>query len=137
MQIGFRKLEAYLGYTLTDARKKYDPAQPFLELSARNKFVSVFSYKALKDLTVGVEAAYTGKQYLDNNRQAPGFPIIGAMIRLDAGRLTFILNGENLLDYRQTKKERIYDLPLNSPSFKQLWAPIDGTVVNLSLRIQL
>jgi outer membrane receptor for ferrienterochelin and colicin len=137
MQIGFRKLEAYLGYTLTDARKKYDPAQPFLELSARNKFVSVFSYKALKDLTVGVEAAYTGKQYLDNNRQAPGFPIIGAMIRLDAGRLTFILNGENLLDYRQTKKERIYGLPLTSPSFKQLWAPIDGTVVNLSLRIQL
>lgn len=137
VQIGYQKLEAYLGYTLTDARKKYDVAQPFLELIAKNKFASVVSYRFLRDLTAGVEAAYTGRQYLDNGNRSPGYPLIAAMIRFDAGRLTFVLNGENLLDYRQTRKEFIYNLPIINPTFKQLWAPIDGRVINLSLKIQL
>ncbi len=137
IQIGYRDFEAYLGYTLTDARKKYEPLQPYLELSARNKFASVISYRFLKDLVAGVEAAYTGKQYLDNGKQSPAYPFIAAMIRFDAGRLTFVLNGENLLDYRQTKKEYIYNLPIINPTFKQLWAPIDGRVINLSLKIRL
>lgn len=137
VQIGFRKLEASLGYTFIDARKQYRPAQPYIELSARNRLTGIISYKALKDLVVGAEAVYTGKKYLDNGEQSPGFPLVTGRIQLDAGRLTFVLNAINLLDYRQTKEERIYSLPITNPTFKQLWAPIDGRVINLSLRLQL
>jgi outer membrane receptor for ferrienterochelin and colicin len=44
IQIAYKGLDAYLGYTLTDTRKKYDAVQPFLELSVKNKFASVISY---------------------------------------------------------------------------------------------
>jgi hypothetical protein len=58
------------------------------------------------------------------------------MMRYDLGKLSFVLNCENLLDYRQTKKENIISGPITNPVFAQLWAPIDGRAINLSMRIQ-
>ena len=137
VQIGYAGLEAYLGYTLTDARKKYDPVHPYLDLSARTKFASVISYEFSKSLRACMEASYTGKQYLENGSQTPAFPIVAGMVRYDVGRCSFVLNCENFFDYRQTKKESIFILPITNPTFKQLWAPIDGRIVNLSLKVKL
>ncbi|HEY6063777.1 MAG TPA: TonB-dependent receptor, partial [Chitinophagaceae bacterium] len=137
LQVSFAGLEAYLGYTLTDARKKYDPVHPYLDLSARNKFASVISYEFSKRFRVCVEASYTGSQYLEDGSQTPSFPIIAGMMRYDVGRFSFVLNCENFFDYRQTKKEPIVIPPIINPAFKQLWAPIDGRVANLSMRITL
>ncbi|MEO6612674.1 MAG: TonB-dependent receptor [Chitinophagaceae bacterium] len=137
VQVTYGDLEAYLGYTLTDARKKYDPTHPYLELSARNKLATVISYEFFKNFRAALEAAYTGSQYLEDGNKSPSFPFIAGMIRYDVGRCSFVLNGENLLDYRQTRKENILILPTTNPTFKQLWAPIDGRVINLSLKIRL
>lgn len=137
IQVSFAGLEAYLGYTLTDARKKYDATQPYLELSARNKFASVISYEFSKHFRACIEAAYTGKQYLENGSQSPSFPFIAGMMQWNTGRFSFVLNCENINDYRQTKKESILIPPVINPRFKQLWAPIDGRVANLSVRIKL
>jgi len=137
IQIAYKGLEAYLGYTLTNTRKNYDPVQPFLELSARNKFASVISYEFSRRFRACIEAAYTGTQWLDNGTQTPSFPFVAGMVRYDIGRFSFVLNCENLLDYRQTKKESIVIPPLTNPRFKQIWAPIDGRVVNLSMKINL
>jgi outer membrane receptor for ferrienterochelin and colicin len=137
IQLSYAGLEAYLGYTLTDARKKYDLVYPYLDLSARNKFASVISYEFSKRFRACIEAAFTGKQYLEDGSQTPAFPFIAGMIRYDIKTFSFVLNCENLFDYRQTKKESIILPPVTNPSFKQLWAPIDGRVVNLSVRIKL
>lgn len=137
LQISVAGLEAYLGYTLTDARKKYDPVHLYLDLSARDKFASVISYEFSKRFRACIEASYTGKQYLEDGSQTPSFPIVAGMMRYDVGRFSFVLNCENIFDYRQTKKEAIVIPPYLNPSFKQLWAPIDGRVANLSMKIKL
>jgi outer membrane receptor for ferrienterochelin and colicins len=137
LQFSYAGLEAYLGYTLTDARKKYDPVHPYLDLSARDKFAGVISYKLSKRFRACIEATYIGKQYLEDGSQTPSFPIVAGMIRYDAGKVSFVLNCENYFDYRQTKKEATVIPPYLNPSFKQLWAPIDGKVANLSMKIKL
>ncbi|MBK7561092.1 MAG: TonB-dependent receptor [Chitinophagaceae bacterium] len=137
LMVSYAGLEAYLGYTLTDTRKKYDPVHPYLDLSARDKFASVISYEFSKNVRACIEAAYTGKQYLENGSQSLSYPFVAGMIRYDVGRCSFVLNCENFFDYRQTKKESILILPRTNPTFKQLWAPIDGRVVNLSLKVRL
>lgn len=137
LQLSFAGLEAYLGYTLTDARKKYDPVHPYLDLSARDKFASVISYEFSKRFRACIEASYVGKQYLEDGSQTPSFPIVAGMMRYDVGRFSFVLNCENFFDYRQTKKDIIVIPPYTNPSFKQLWAPIDGRVANLSIKIKL
>jgi len=136
VQIQYDRLEIYLGYVYTIAKKMYDRVQPFLSLSARNKFASVLAYEFSPKFRAGIEAAFTGKQYLDDGRQTPAYPFVAAMMRYDLGKLSFVLNCENLLDYRQTKKENIISGPITNPVFAQLWAPIDGRAINLSMRIQ-
>jgi hypothetical protein len=56
-------------------------------------------------------------------------------IRYDIKKLSLVLNCENFFDYRQTRKENIVYGNISNPSFKQLWAPVDGRVINLSARI--
>ena len=48
-----------------------------------------------------------------------------------------LFNGENLLDYRQSKVEALYTGNIAQPIFKSLWAPIDGRVLNLSVKWRL
>lgn len=59
------------------------------------------------------------------------------VIQYNAGKVTFVLNGENPLDFRQKKYGRIYDGTINNPLFHKLWAPIDGRVINLSIKWKL
>lgn len=137
IQATHNELEIYLGYTYTLAEKKYDPVQRYLSLSARNKFATVLAYEFSDRFRAGIEAALTGKQYLDDGSRTPAYLFLAAMMRYDIGKFAFVLNCENLFDYRQTRKESILLPPVSNPRFKQLWAPLDGRVVNLSVRLSL
>jgi len=63
--------------------------------------------------------------------------LLAAMIQYNVGKLTFVLNGENLGDVRQSKYEKIVDGAVANPTYRALWAPIDGRVVNFSVRLSL
>ncbi|MGC4101091.1 TonB-dependent receptor [Ferruginibacter sp.] len=129
------ELELYFGYTYTDARQKYDATHPHVSLSAKNKFATVIAYEFSEHFRAGVEASYTGKQYLDDGSTTQGYLFAAAMMRYDIKNVALVLNCENLFDYRQTRKESIVSGSPVNPVFKQLWAPIDGRVINLSARI--
>jgi len=51
--------------------------------------------------------------------------------------LSVIINFENIFDVRQTRFEEVVIPPYNNPTFKDLWAPLDGVVANIALKIQL
>jgi outer membrane receptor for ferrienterochelin and colicins len=129
------ELEIYFGYTYTVARQLYDATHPNVSLSARNKFATVIAYEFSPHFRAGVEASYTGKQYLDDGSKTPGYLFAAAMVRCDIKKVALVLNCENIFDYRQTRKESIVYGSVSNPSFKQIWAPIDGRVINLSARI--
>jgi outer membrane receptor for ferrienterochelin and colicins len=128
-------LEIYLGYIFTDAQKKYDAVHPHVSLSAKNKFASVLAYEFTDNFRASIEAAYTGKQYLDDNSTTSPYLFVAGMLRYDIKKISLVLNCENLFDYRQTRKEGIVYGSTTNPLFKQIWAPIDGRVINLSARI--
>ena len=128
-------LEMYLGYTYTIAKQLYNPLQPFVPLSAKSKFATVISNAFSSWFRVCIEASYTGKQYLDNGTKTPGYLVAAGMIRYDIKNISLVLNCENIFDYRQTRKESIVYGSATNPSFKQIWAPVDGRVVNFSARI--
>jgi outer membrane receptor for ferrienterochelin and colicin len=137
VQLQHSELEIYLGYTYTVAKKLYDEQHPYLSLSARNKFASELAYEFSESFRAGIEAAFTGRQYLDNGKRTPAYLFMAAMVRYDLHQVSFVLNCENLLDYRQTRKESIVSGGPENPRFSQLWAPIDGRIINLSVRVTL
>ena len=128
-------LAMYLGYTYTNAKQVYNITMPFVPLSAKSKFAAVISNEFSSRFRACIEASYTGKQYLDDGSQTPGYFIAAAMVRYDIKKLSLVLNCENLFDYRQTRKENIVYGNISNPLFKQIWAPVDGRVVNLSAKI--
>ncbi len=128
-------LEIYLGYTYTIAKQFYNTVQPNVPLSAKSKFAAVISNEFSPRFRACIEASYTGKQYLDNGTRTSGYFISAAMIRYDIKKLSLVLNCENIFDYRQTRKESIVFGSPTNPSFKQIWASVDGRVINLSAKI--
>jgi iron complex outermembrane receptor protein/outer membrane receptor for ferrienterochelin and colicins len=130
-------LELYLGYVYTNAKRKYNPAQPNLPLIARNKLATVIAYEFSKKFRAGVEAAYTGKQFLDNGKTTTPYVFAAVMMRYNIGNTSIVLNCENLFNYRQNKNNQVVFPPLNNPSFPEIWAPLDGRVVNMSVFFKL
>ena len=125
--------ELYLGYVFTDARRAYETANQRLPLAARHKFAAMGLVEFSDHFSAGFEASYIGQQYLSDGRLTPGYPLFAALLRYHTGPWTLALNGENVLDYRQTRRESVVSGPPSSPIFRELWAPVEGRVINLSL----
>jgi outer membrane receptor for ferrienterochelin and colicin len=128
--------ELYLGYVFTYARRRYDVLHPNVELAARHKLAAVATQEFSEHFALGIEASYTGQQYLSDGRRTPGYPILAGLARYQLGPLTLVLNGENLFDYRQTRREAVVLGSRLNPDFPQLWAPVEGRVLNLSATVK-
>jgi iron complex outermembrane receptor protein/outer membrane receptor for ferrienterochelin and colicins len=136
VKLTVKTIELYLGYTYTDARRTYLPDNDFMPLTPRDRM----AFTAVKEWEgkwrIGLEGSYFGGQYRDADSKTPGYFFAAMMVERKVGKkFSITLNGENLLDYRQTNHEQIYTGSIIAPSFKPLWAPIDGRVINLAVRI--
>jgi iron complex outermembrane receptor protein/outer membrane receptor for ferrienterochelin and colicins len=136
VKLTVKTIELYLGYTYTDARRTYLPENDFMPLTPRDRM----AFTAVKEWEgkwrIGLEGSYFGGQYRDADSKTPGYFFAAMMVERKIGKkFSITLNGENLLDYRQTNHEQIYTGSISAPSFKPLWAPIDGRVINLAVRI--
>jgi iron complex outermembrane receptor protein len=91
---------------------------------------------------VGLEVYYTGAQQLDDNPyrvSSKPYVHIGLMAERRLGPVRAFVNAENLLDVRQTRYHPLV-LPSVGPGGRwttDVWAPLDGRVANLGVRIDL
>jgi iron complex outermembrane receptor protein/outer membrane receptor for ferrienterochelin and colicins len=128
--------EIYAGYVYTDASRLYNAAHPNLPLIAKHKFATVFAYEFSDAFRAGIESSFTGKQYLDNGSSTNSYLFSAIMLRYNVGKAAFVLNCENLFDVRQNKNGSIVIPPLTNPSFPEIYAPLDGRVINLSMHLK-
>lgn len=131
--------ELYAGYTFTIAERKYLSQNGFVPLTPRHRaaFTLVRDFESA-GWRAGLEGSYNGPQFRFDATRTPAYLFLAAMIEKRFGkRWSLVLNGENLLDYRQSKKERLYTGTTADPQFQPLWAPIDGRVINLSLKFRV
>lgn len=131
--------ELYAGYTFTIAERTYLLQNQFMPLTPKHRiaFTLVRDFEKV-GVRLGLEGSYTGSQYRFDNTKTPGYMFVAAMIEKKFGdHISVVLNGENLLNYRQSNVESLYTGTISNPVFKPLWAPIDGRILNLSLKFQL
>ncbi len=130
--------ELYLGYTFTIAKYKFLNGNQFIPLTPKNRAAMTVVKDFNGGWKFGVEASYNGSQYRLDYNKTPDYLFAAAMISKDLGEhFTVVLNCENLFDYRQSRKERLYTGSTLNPSFNPLWGPIDGRVFNLSVKWKL
>lgn len=137
IQWNVNEWEIYAGYTFTIAERKYLQQNQFVPLTPKNRFATVIAKEVSDKIRVGIEGSFTGSQYRYDATKTPGYLFVATMVGYNVNsHLSLILNCENLLDYRQSKHEALYEGSTLDPQFKPLWAPIDGRVINLSLRLK-
>ncbi len=137
VQAKINSWEIYLGYTYTDAVRTYLPFKKFVPITPRNRAATTLLYEREGKWRVGLEASYNGYQYREDYSKTPSFLFMAAMAEKKFGpKWSLVLNCENLLDERQSRHEALYSGSIADPSFKTLWGPIDGRIVNLCLRFQ-
>lgn len=137
VQLHIPDWEFYAGYTYTDAERTYLPAEKFVPVTPRHRAAATVVYE-MEGFRAGLEASYNGSQYrYEDHSRTPGYLFMAAMMQKKFGlKWSLVVNCENLFDERQSKYESLFTgSPLN-PSFKALWAPIDGRIINFCLRFE-
>lgn len=136
-RIKYGDIELYLGYVYTHVVKLYDIKYPLLVVTPKHNISTTFFYEIEEAWRFGIESSLIAGQLDQNYNPVKKYFLFAAMIQYNVKKFTFVLNGENLLDFRQNKYNRIYDGSISNPSFHKLWAPIDGRVINFSVKWKL
>jgi outer membrane receptor for ferrienterochelin and colicins len=59
------------------------------------------------------------------------------MVEKQWERFSLFKNFENFLDTRQTRFDTIYTGSISNPVFRDIYAPVDGFVINGGLKLNL
>jgi len=125
------------GYTFAKIQQQFNKTTSSFPLSARHRANALFIYEVRTNLRIGFEAAYTGKQTLNDQSTVKGYWICSIMAEKMWKHVTVFVNCENMLNVRQSKYEQIYTGTLTQPVFKDIYAPLDGVLANVGIKISL
>ena len=137
LKLEYKDFKLFVGYTFTDASIKKDGMNFTNPLTAKHRLNNVLMYEVEEKWKVGLEAYYYSKQTLNDNTIGRDYWICGVMIEKLWENFSIYANFENFTDTRQTKFGSIYTGPLTNPVFKDIYAPLDGFVVNAGIKIKL
>ena len=137
LRLSYDDLKLFLGYTYTDANIHNGSSQEWLPLTARHRVNTVLMYEKEEKLKIGLEAYYFSKQRLSDGSFGRSYWITGLMAEKLWENFSIFINFENFSDTRQSKFDVIYTGSINNPVFKDIYAPVEGFVVNGGIKIRL
>lgn len=130
-------IKLFLGYVYLDARADYSALRGPLPLTPEHKTYTVLVYEKHGTGRIGLEAYYTGPQTLTNGMRTEGYWIMGLMAERRFGQARLFLNFENFLDTKQSNYAPIVEGPRTNPRFAEIWAPMDGFIINGGIKYTL
>lgn len=123
-------------YSFTDGRQLFAAHTPLL-LSPKGRWSSSLTYEKDGAFKAGLEAFYTGTQYLDPRTQSHPFWTFDAMASKTWDAWTLMLNVENFSNTLQSRYGPMYQGTVQQPSFAPVYGPTEGRVITLSLEWNL
>jgi len=128
----------FLGYTHTDVEEHWSSNVLETVLVPEDRVNTVLVYEKEDDLRIGLEAYYFGQQALNDGTRARDYWIFGLMMeKVFSDRYSLFLNFENFTDTQQTRYEQIYSGTRLNPMFNDIFAPLDGFVVNGGIKLNI
>lgn len=133
----WQDFKLFLGYTHADVEEHGLVGRIEYPLVPKDRVNSVFVYEREDDIRIGLEAYYYGRQELNDGTRSRDFWIFGLMMeKLFSERFSVFLNFENFSDTRQTRFGSINSGSLADPVFADIFAPLDGFVVNGGVKLR-
>ena len=134
----WKDFKYFFGYTHADVEEHTTASVKTSPLMPKNRMNNVFVFERENDFRIGLEAYYYGEQELNDGTMGRDFWIYGLMMeKVYEKGFSVFLNFENFSDTRQTRFESIVSGTKLNPIFSDIYAPLDGFVVNGGIKIKL
>lgn len=133
----YKNLKLFIGYTYADVNSYFNQVKNWFPLTARHRLNNVLMYEKDEKLKIGLEAYYFSPQKLSDGTDGKPYWICGAMAEKSWEKFSLFINFENMFDTRQTRFGSIYSGPVSNPVFSDIYAPVDGFMVNGGFKLKL
>ncbi|MDN5203590.1 TonB-dependent receptor [Fulvivirgaceae bacterium BMA10] len=131
MKWSYQDLKLFIGYTHAEVLQHYNGGSTTFPLVAKHRLNNVLMYEKHDNFWIGLEAYYFSPQKLGDGSNGESYWIAGLMTEKKLGeQFSVFLNFENFLDTRQTAFDTIFTGSINDPQFRDIYAPVDGFVIN-------
>jgi len=137
IRLGYDDFTLYLGYTYTNAKVHDNGLIYNNPLTPKHRFNAALVYEIEDKWRIGSEIYYFSKQNLTVGSVGKDYWLTGLVAEKFWKKFSLYINFENFGDVRQTKFESIYTGSITNPVFKDIYAPLDGFVVNGGIKIKL
>jgi outer membrane receptor for ferrienterochelin and colicins len=137
VRLSYRDFKLFVGYTYADVNNHINDVKSWFPLTARHRLNNVLMYEKEEKLKIGLEAYYFSPQKLNDNATGKSYWTFGLMGEKTWEHFSLFVNFENFTDTRQTRFDTIYTGSINNPVFRDIYAPVDGFVVNGGIKIKL
>lgn len=137
IKLGYKDFKLFFGYTYTDAQINQNGIRSQNPLTAKHRLNNVLMYEVEDKWKIGLEAYYYSPQKLSDGSTGENYWICGVMIEKLWEHFSIYSNFENITDTRQTRFGSIYTGTIDNPVFKDIYAPLDGFVINAGVKIKL
>lgn len=131
------ELNLYVGYTYTDTRQNFDGQNYWQPLTPKHLLNIDLAYEEENNYRTGIEATYMSEQRLSDGTTGKGYIVFGFLFEKIWKHLNAYINAENFTDRRQTRWDTIYKGTITNPTFRDIYAPTDGIIINAGLKIKL
>jgi outer membrane receptor for ferrienterochelin and colicins len=137
LKLTYGDFKLFVGYTLADVRNHFGGVEVRAPLNARHRLNNVLFYEVEERWKIGLEAYYTSRQLLNDGATGKPYWITGFMAERLWEQFSLYINFENFTNTRQTRFDTIYTGSLDNPTFRDIYAPVEGFVVNGGIKIRL
>ncbi|HET8804504.1 MAG TPA: TonB-dependent receptor [Aequorivita sp.] len=137
VKLSYKDFKLFVGYTLADVERNYNGFSSEMPLVSTHRLNNVLMYEKHDNIKIGLEAYYFSPQKLNDGTTGQDYWIFGLMTEKIWEHFSIFLNFENFTDTRQTKMGGIYTGSISDPQFKDIFAPVDGFVINGGVKINL
>jgi iron complex outermembrane receptor protein len=137
VKLGYSDFKLFLGYTLTKAYLHEGNLQTENYLTPRHRLNTVLLYEVEEKWKLGLEGYYFSKQKLSDGATGKSYWITGFMAEKLWAKFSLYINFENFSDTRQTRFDTIYTGTIDNPQYRDIYAPLDGFVVNGGIKLRL
>ncbi len=138
LKIKYGDFKLFTGYTHANVKQHENGMVSDFPLVAKHRLNNVLMFEKEDNLWVGLEAYYYSPQRLESGETGQSYWILGLMSEKKLGeKFSVFLNFENFLDTRQTRFGAIYTGNISDPQFLDIYAPVDGFVINGGFKLKL
>lgn len=138
LKFNYGDFKLFTGYTHANVEQHQDGEVSDFPLVAKHRLNNVLMFEKEDNLWIGLEAYYYSPQQLQDGSEGQAYWIMGLMSEKKLGeKFSVFLNFENFLDTRQTRFDTVFSGTVDDPQFRDIYAPLDGFVVNGGFKFRL